>query len=221
MTHDHWRLYLPDTNVLLTRFLSPDGGSRNCRFYEHWRLGRGSRLVRRVKAACGTIRFWMRRMPRFDYASRTTSQPLLFCSGRPTAGRRPIRCECRHIASNEITDLGQLDVRSRIAGVNFWIERIVALLGKYCRHPFAPDLLHRGQDTQLVVDEHVVVGGIEARDVIKLPLFVDVDEDAVLECLPKAGSFHFARLEHGIAVGEDDGGPPLLDMLHRVQSAGI
>src|SRR6266436_6930458 len=142
-------------------------------------------------------------------------------SGRPTAGRRPFRWECRHIASNEITDLGQLDVRSRIVGENFSIERIVALLGKYRRHPLAPDLLHCGQDAQLVVDEHVVVGGIEARDVIKLPLFVDVDEDAVLECLPKAGSFHFARLEHGIAVREDDGGPPLLDMLHRVQSAGI
>jgi acetate kinase len=43
MMHDHRRLYLPDTNVLLTRFLSPDGGSRNFRFYEHWRLGRDHR----------------------------------------------------------------------------------------------------------------------------------------------------------------------------------
>jgi hypothetical protein len=45
-----------------------------------------------------------------------------------------------------------------------------------------------------------VIGGIEAFNVVKLPLFVDIYEDAVLERLPKAGSFHFARLEHGIAV---------------------
>src|SRR5262249_12979527 len=100
----------------------------------------------------------------------------------------------------QITDLGELDVRSRIVGESFWVERIGALLGKYRSNPFTPDLFHRRQDPELVVDEHVVIGGIEALDVIKLQFFVDIDEDTVLERLAEAGSFHLARLEHGIAV---------------------
>src|SRR5262245_44230106 len=52
-------------------------------------------------------------------------------------------------------------------------------------------------------------------------LLVYVDEHTVLERAPEARSFNLARLEHGITVGEDDDGPPLLYVLHRVQSTGI
>src|SRR5260370_5977816 len=64
----HRQLYLPDTNVLLTRFLSPDGVAEISDFMSVGDLDAGSRLVRRIKAVRGTIRFRMRCVPRCDYA---------------------------------------------------------------------------------------------------------------------------------------------------------
>src|SRR5215813_6798678 len=66
-----------------------------------------------------------------------------------------------------------------------------------------------------------MVSGIEAFDVIKPLLLVHIDEHTIIECLPQPGSLDFAWLEHGISVGEDDDGPPLLYVLHRIQSSGI
>src|SRR5712675_282450 len=62
------QLYLPDTNVLLTRFLSPDGVAEISDFMTIGDLDAGSRLVRRIKAVRGSIHFRMRCVPRFDYA---------------------------------------------------------------------------------------------------------------------------------------------------------
>ena len=70
------QLYLPDTAVLITRFLSEDGvgeiedfmpprhddGARHCQ-----------RLVRRVNVVRGTVRFRVSIEPRFDYARATHS----------------------------------------------------------------------------------------------------------------------------------------------------
>ncbi len=92
----------------------------------------------------------------------------------------------------------------------------MTLLGKHGRNALAPDFLHCRQDAQFVVDQYIVIGRVETPNIFKLLLLVDVDEDTVVECVPEAGSFHLARLEHGIAVGEDDDGPPLLHVLHRV-----
>ena len=75
----HRQLYLPDTNVLLTRFLSPDGVAEISDFMsldvrpagddEPGFRGTGrQRLIRRAKAVRGTIRFTMRCAPAFDYA---------------------------------------------------------------------------------------------------------------------------------------------------------
>ena len=59
---------MPDTNVLLTRFLS-----RNCvaELSDFMAIGgpdKGQRLIRRAKAVRGILRFRMRCGPRFDYA---------------------------------------------------------------------------------------------------------------------------------------------------------
>jgi GH15 family glucan-1,4-alpha-glucosidase len=64
----HRQLYLPDTNVLLTRFLSADGVAEISDFMSIGDPDAGSRLVRRVKTVHGTVRFRMRCMPGFDYA---------------------------------------------------------------------------------------------------------------------------------------------------------
>jgi GH15 family glucan-1,4-alpha-glucosidase len=64
----HRQRYLPDTNVLLTRFFSPAGVAEISDFMIVGDMDAGSRLVRRVKAVRGTMRCRMRCMPRFDYA---------------------------------------------------------------------------------------------------------------------------------------------------------
>src|SRR5260370_19180978 len=53
----HRQLYLPDTNVLLTRFLSPDGVAEISDFMTIGDLDAGSRLVRLLKAVRRSIHF--------------------------------------------------------------------------------------------------------------------------------------------------------------------
>jgi GH15 family glucan-1,4-alpha-glucosidase len=68
---NHKQLYLPDTNVLLTRFLSRDGLAEICDFMPIHATPHPSRVVRQVKTIRGKVRFEMRCAPRFDYARAT------------------------------------------------------------------------------------------------------------------------------------------------------
>jgi GH15 family glucan-1,4-alpha-glucosidase len=67
----HKQLYLPDTNVLLTRFLSDAGVAEVSDFMPVEDAGVAHNLVRRAKTVRGEIRFAMRCDPRFDYARAT------------------------------------------------------------------------------------------------------------------------------------------------------
>ena len=67
----HRQLYLPDTNVLLTRFLSDSGVAEVSDFMPVEDAGVAHNLVRRAKTVRGEIRFGMRCDPRFDYARAT------------------------------------------------------------------------------------------------------------------------------------------------------
>ncbi|MBA3344467.1 MAG: glycoside hydrolase family 15 protein [Gemmatimonadales bacterium] len=64
----HKQIYLPDTNILLTRFLSEQGVAEISDFMPIHAEQHSSRLVRRVKAVRGEIHFRVRCAPRFDYA---------------------------------------------------------------------------------------------------------------------------------------------------------
>jgi GH15 family glucan-1,4-alpha-glucosidase len=64
----HKQLYLPDTNLLLTRFLAPEGVVEISDFMPVHPREHNSRLVRRVKTVRGEIRYALRCAPRFDYA---------------------------------------------------------------------------------------------------------------------------------------------------------
>ena len=66
----HRQLYLPDTNVLLTRFLSDSGVAEVSDFMPVEDAGVAHNLVRRAKTVRGEIRFGMRCEPRFDYAGK-------------------------------------------------------------------------------------------------------------------------------------------------------
>ena len=65
------QLYLPDTNVLLTRFLSDDGIAEMADFMPvlEWKKGHGkpSRIVRRLHVIQGEISFHLKCHPSFDY----------------------------------------------------------------------------------------------------------------------------------------------------------
>lgn len=71
------QLYLPDTNILLTRFLSEQGVAEISDFMPIHRKPHPSRLVRRVKTIRGEVRFRMRCAPRFDYARAGHSVELV------------------------------------------------------------------------------------------------------------------------------------------------
>src|SRR4030095_6727624 len=96
------QLYLPDTNVLLTRFLSSDGVAELSDFMPVEDAGQAHNLVRRVKTVRGEIRFRMHCAPRFDYARATHSverrsdRELIFV-GRSGAGQLGLRL-CSSVA---------------------------------------------------------------------------------------------------------------------------
>ena len=62
------QLYLPDTNVLLTRFLSSEGVGELTDFMPVEELYNGHMLIRRVSAVRGNIKYRMNCKPRFNYA---------------------------------------------------------------------------------------------------------------------------------------------------------
>ncbi|MGH7987694.1 MAG: glycoside hydrolase family 15 protein [Candidatus Binataceae bacterium] len=64
----HKQLYLPDSNVLLTRFLSDEGVAEVSDFMPIEESGEAHILVRRARTVRGEIRFRMICAPRFDYA---------------------------------------------------------------------------------------------------------------------------------------------------------
>ena len=89
-TSSHKQLYLPDTNVLLTRFLSDQGVAEvsDLMPLEEDGHGHAHNLVRRVKTVRGEITFRMVCQPRFDYGRAThrvmqTYDGILFVSDGP------------------------------------------------------------------------------------------------------------------------------------------
>ncbi|HEX5261286.1 MAG TPA: trehalase-like domain-containing protein, partial [Gaiellales bacterium] len=67
--HSVKQLYFPDTNVLITRFLTPDGVGEVQDFMPiHRDPDHPRRLMRRVIAVRGDVRFRMDCQPRFNYA---------------------------------------------------------------------------------------------------------------------------------------------------------
>jgi hypothetical protein len=70
------QLYLPDTNVLLTRYFSPKGLAETLDFMPIvTRPGQRHRLVRNVRVIRGEVTFDAECRPAFDYARRSTRSP--------------------------------------------------------------------------------------------------------------------------------------------------
>lgn len=71
------KLYVPDTNILLSRFFSTEGIAEVSDFLWYEKGLEQQALIRRAKAVTGDVEFVMLCAPRFDYARRThrTEQP--------------------------------------------------------------------------------------------------------------------------------------------------
>jgi len=85
------QLYLPDTNVLLTRFLSDDGVGEITDFMPVEEIYNGKELIRRVTSVRGEVTYRMRCMPRFNYAidehevKQVSPREIIFRSARHKA----------------------------------------------------------------------------------------------------------------------------------------
>jgi pentatricopeptide repeat protein len=64
----HKQMYLPDTNVLITRFLASDGMAEIIDFMPVEGIYQQNALIRRVKSIRGNPKFLMHCAPRFNYA---------------------------------------------------------------------------------------------------------------------------------------------------------
>jgi DNA-binding CsgD family transcriptional regulator len=65
------RLYLPDTAMLVTRFVTADGAGEVCDFVPVTGTGAGrDRLVRSIRVVRGVMRFVIEILPRFDYGRK-------------------------------------------------------------------------------------------------------------------------------------------------------
>jgi GH15 family glucan-1,4-alpha-glucosidase len=109
------QLYFPDTNVLITRFLSPGGVAE---VHDFMPIGGRQRLIRRVVGVRGEIRFGLECEPRFNYGrdahetsvsargARFRSQSLsltLGCSVPLTRTVRGVRSEFTVRAGESVT----------------------------------------------------------------------------------------------------------------------
>src|SRR5579872_1914131 len=88
------------------------------------------------------------------------------------------------IAVKQVSDPAKLDVGGRILGQGLRVEGIVTLFRENGRDFVAPDFLDRVEDTQFIVDQYVVIGGVEAFDIVQLAFLVNVNEDAAVHRSP-------------------------------------
>jgi len=92
----HKQIYIPGTNVLLSRFLANDGVAEISDFMTVEGSGHAHTLVRRAKTVRGEVRFRMRCAPRFDYARakhrvERTEDGVVFTSDGADATRLRLR----------------------------------------------------------------------------------------------------------------------------------
>jgi len=80
------------------------------------------------------------------------------------------------------------------------VERVVTLAGKNGRQARPPDLLDRGQDAQLVVDQDIAPSRVSYLDVRRFLLLMDVNQHAACDRFKQSGTFDLARLKDHVAV---------------------
>src|SRR5262249_39304419 len=79
----------------------------------------------------------------------------------------------------------------------------------------------RIEDTQLIIDHDIALCRINALHLGKFKLLMDINEHVAGKGRPEPGAFDLARLEHRVAIGEDDRRTPLLNVFDGIERAWI
>ena len=100
----------------------------------------------------------------------STSSPLLHdLIFLPTRSRdQPL-----HVVREQIADTIQADVCRWKRRKDSWFGRVMSLARKHSRHPEPPGLLDGRQDAELIVHQHIMIGGIAALEIVELRLFFE------------------------------------------------
>jgi hypothetical protein len=94
---------------------------------------------------------------------------------------------------------------------------IVPLPWEHGGHPRAPDVLDCREDSDLVVDQHIVITRIPPLDIVEFLLFMNIDQHMAIHSLEKTGPFDFSWLEHHVPIRQDDRLSPLFHLFHRIE----
>ena len=76
----------------------------------------------------------------------------------------------------------------------------MALLRVNSRDPRSPQILGRGQNAQLVVDQHIVFGRIPRFYVVQFLLLMHIDQYVAIHCIKETGALDLVRLENRISI---------------------
>src|SRR6266513_984875 len=90
----------------------------------------------------------------------------------------------------------------------------MSLPNKNSSHTRAPDFFHGGEDTQFIVHQHIMFGGVALLDVIKFLLLVHINQHAPGDGIGQSRTTDLERLENDVAVRENDRRTPLLDVVN-------
>ena len=121
--------------------------------------------------------------------------------------RSPIRSTDRSAGGND----------ARIARIGC----VVSLAREHRRQSILPDRFHHRQYAQLVIDHDVVPSRKLVGHGIEHLFLVDINQHAPVHGAPQSGALDLARLEHHIAVGEDDGESEAAQMANDIEGVRI
>ena len=84
-----------------------------------------------------------------------------------------------------------------------------------------PDLFYGAENTDFVIDQHIMLGGTSFPGILQFFFLVHVNEHAAGKPLVKPRAKDFVRLKHHVAIRKYRCLPPLLDVLHGIERIGI
>src|SRR6266446_6418672 len=126
----------------------------------------------------------------------------------------------RQVEVHQRADSFNRNIGLRILGHLGLIQSVMALARENGRHLLAPCFLYRGKNSELVIDQDVMLGGVTADDIIQLLLLMDIYEDPAVEGFEQPGAMDFLRLEDHVAIRQDYGAAELLASFDYVKRVG-
>src|SRR5579859_565738 len=99
--------------------------------------------------------------------------------------------EILQIIIEQLADAINGQISRRVGCNDPRILRVVTLVCKHGGDPFLPDVFNGAEDVKLVVDDHIVIGGVTRGDICQLVLLMHIDEHMALDSFVQPGAFYF------------------------------